>query len=281
MARARCVEEDLRFKFYDGDRFGIAYNKGHLQYGDFYLSRPNFYPVYTPSGLPVTTSSAYRFNHHRSIFLGHGKVGGYNFFHDNNPTRPNLGEVALEAAEVRVEGDAIVLDTQNAWITKKEGRRLLTERRWIRWRPGDRVDVLEVTSELVSEVGEITFERDTHAYFGVRVADTIDVEDGGRAVNSKGQHNEEEAMGQFADWVDYSGRVGGRPCGVTLMHHPENPPSPYFVRNYGTMLSNFTLHGPYTLRAGETLRQRFCVLIHDGWGEEIDIPSYHREFVQS
>jgi len=279
MSDVRLVEEELRFKFYYKGQFCLAYNKGCLRWGDFYLSRPNFFPVYSPSGRPVTTNCAYRYNHHRSIFIGHGKVNGVNFFHDNNPTRPNLGDIAFEGAEAETTGTAVSLRTRNGWATKA-GERVLTERREIAWTPGDQAHVLDVSSALTPCAGDVTFEKETHAYFGIRVADTIDVEDGGRVVNSNGQENEEGAMNQLADWVDYSGVVAGGPVGVTLMSHPSNPPSPYFVRNYGTFLSNFTLRGPYVLKAGETLTQRFRVLIHEGRAEDVDIAGYYEEFAR-
>jgi len=271
------MEETLRFKFYVEGRFALAYNKGYTQWGDYYLSRPNFFPVYTPSGRAVTTNCAYRFNHHKSIFIGHAQVNGVNFFHDNNPTHPALGDIVFESSESETTPTSIVLHTTNGWITKK-GERLLTERRDIVWTPGETTHVLDITSALTSHVGDVVFGKDTHAYLGVRVADTIDVEDGGRAVNSNGQVNEEEAMNQFADWVDYSGEVAGALCGVTLMHHPSNPPSPYFVRNYGTMLSNFTLREPYVLAEGKTLTLRFRLLIHDGGPDDVDIAAYREAF---
>lgn len=279
MSDVRLVEEELRFKFYYKGQFCLAYNKGCLRWGDFYLSRPNFFPVHSPRGRPVTTNCAYRYNHHRSIFIGHGKVNGVNFFHDNNPTRPNLGDIAFEGAEAETTGMGISLRTQNGWAPKA-GERVLTERREIVWTPGDRAHVLDVSSALTPCAGDVTFEKETHAYFGIRVADTMDVEDGGRVVNSNGQENEEGAMNQFADWVDYSGVVAGGAVGVTLMRHPSNPPSPYFVRNYGTFLSNFTLRGPYVLKDGETLTQRFRVLVHEGGAEEVDIAGYYEEFAR-
>ena len=280
MSEIRIVEEELRYKFYHRDQFCLAYNKGSRRYGDFYLSRPNFYPVYSPSGRQATTSSAYRFNHHKSIFLGHGTVNGINFFHDNNPTKDNLGDIAIEEAQWETTEASAILRTRNLWVTKA-GVSMLKETRDISWTPGDQTHVLDVSSALVSLVGDVTFGRDTHSYFGVRVADTIDVEDGGRAINSKGDENEEGAMDQFADWLDYSGEVAGKTIGVTLIHHPANPPSPYFVRNYGTFLSNFTLRGPYLMKASETLTQRFRVLVHEGGPDEVDIARYQREFADS
>jgi hypothetical protein len=278
MSDVRIVEEDLRYKFYHGDTFALAYNKGHLGWGDFRMSRPNFYPVLTPAGHQVTTSSAYRYNHHKSVFLGHANVNGVNFFHDNNPTRDNLGDIRLDEADVCTTEGAVSICSQNTWVTK-DGVELLTERRDVTWRPDDVAHVLDVSSAVTSRVGDVTFGKDTHSYFGVRVADSMDVEDGGRVINSHGHRDEAEAMGQHAEWVDYSGLVAGEPVGVTLIPHADNPPSPFFVRNYGTMLSNFTLHEPYTLSDGDTLTQRFRLVIHDGWGEDLDIDAYHAEFV--
>ena len=280
MADARIVEEALRFKFYSGERFCLAYNKGSTGYGDFYLSRPNFYPVYSPSGRPVTVSSAYRFNHHRSIFIGHANVNGVNFFHDNNPERNNLGDIVLVRAERREGGGQASLQTENRWASKA-GAELLFEKRGIVWTPGEAAHVLDIFSELEPRVEEAVFGKDTHSYIGIRVADTMDVEDGGRAVNSLGEENEEGAMNRFADWVDYSGPVAGKTVGAALIVHPDNPPSPFFVRNYGTFLSNFTLREPYVLKAGERLTQRFRIVIHEGGPEHIDLDGYCRSFAAS
>ena len=277
MNDVRIVEEDLRYKLYTGDLFPLAYNKGHLGYGDFYLSRPNFYPVLTPRGHQVTTSSAFRYDHHKSVFVGHAKVNGVNFFHDNNPARNDLGDIRLDDAETTIENGVARIASRNTWVTKA-GVEMLTEQRDIAWRPDDVAHMLDVSSSLTSLAGDITFGKDTHAYIGVRVADSMDVEDGGRVIDSEGRRDEAGVMGQFADWVDYSGLVAGEPVGVTLITHPSDPPSPFFVRNYGTFLSNFTLHEPYTLPAGVTLTQRFRLLVHDGWGDDIDIAAYHAEF---
>lgn len=280
MPEIRLVEEELRFKFYRGSQFCLAYNKGFLRYGDFYLSRPNFYPVYSPSGRQATTASAYRFNHHKSIFIGHADVNGVNFFHDNNPTRDNLGDIRLMEAEWEADGTRAELRTQNIW-TAKTGAEMLSERRDIVWTADERAYALDISSAVEPLVGEVVFGKDTHSYIGIRVADTIDVEDGGRAVNSNGEENEEGAMNKYADWVDYSGKVAGKTIGAALIPHPDNPPSPFFVRNYGTFLSNFTLREPYVLKEGETLTQRFRIVVHEGGADDVDLEAYRREFAAS
>ncbi|HEV7216227.1 MAG TPA: DUF6807 family protein, partial [Chloroflexota bacterium] len=201
-----------------------------------------------------------------SIWIGHGNVNGVNVFHDNNPTRPKLGDIILEQADLHAGPQRATLDTTNRWVAKA-GARLLTERRRFTVTPDVQqgmANALDIASEIIASEGPLVLARETHSFLGVRVADSIDVEDGGRAVNSAGDENEEGAMGKVARWLDYSGQVAGQPAGITIMHHPANPPTPFFCRNYGTMLSNLTLHEPLSIPAGERLRQRWRILVHDG-----------------
>ena len=276
-ADPRIVEEELRFKFYNGDTFFLAYNKGCTRYGDMYKSRPDFYPVYSPSGREVTCTCAYRYNHHKSIFIGHANVNGINFFHDNNPTRTNLGDIVLEKSQHEVDETGIHVTTHNGWMTKA-GVRMLDELRHFTIIPGEAANIIDLASTLIASQTDLTFAQDSHAFLGVRVADTMDVEDGGTILNANGQRNEEEAMRQVANWTDYSGIVAGEKVGITLMNHPLNPPSAFFTRNYGTFLTNFTLLDKYELPCGERLTQRFRILIHEGDATEANIGDGYRQF---
>lgn len=276
----RIIEEELRFKFYHEGVFFLAYNKGCTQYGDMYKSRPDFYPVYSPSGREVTSTCAYRYNHHKSIFIGHANVNGINFFHDNNPTRSNLGDIVLEKSQHVVDESTIHITTHNGWITKT-GARLLDEERRFTVIPDEIAHTIDLTSTLIASQTDLTFAQDNHAFLGVRVADTMDVEDGGTILNANGQRNEEEAMGQAADWTDYSGVVAGKTVGVTLMNHPSNPSSAFFARNYGTFLTNFTLLDKYELPHGESLTQRFRILIHEGDAIDANVEDYYNRFVET
>ena len=276
----RIIEEELRFKFYNKEAFCLAYNRGHTQYGDMYKSRPDFYPVYSPSGREVTSTCAYRYNHHKSIFIGHADVNGINFFHDNNPTRSDLGDILLEKSQHEIDDGGIHVMTENGWVTKT-GVHLLDEERNFTVILDEKVHIIDLTSTLIASQTDLTFAQDNHAFLGVRVADTMDVEDGGTILNANGQRNEEEAMQQSADWTDYSGVVAGKTVGVTLMNHPSNPPSAFFTRNYGTFLTNFTLLDQYKLSRGERLTQRFRILIHEGDAAEANIEDYYNQFVET
>ena len=276
----RIIEEELRFKFYNGEAFVLAYNRGCTQYGDMYKSRPDFYPVYSPSGREVTCTCAYRYNHHKSIFIGHANVNGINFFHDNNPTQSNLGDILLEKSQQEIDESGMHVMTHNGWITKA-GVRLLEEERNFTVILDEAAHIIDLTSTLIANQTNLTFAQDNHAFLGVRVADTMDVEDGGTILNANGQRNEEEAMRQSADWTDYSGMVAGKTVGVTLMNHPSNPSSAFFTRNYGTFLTNFTLLNQYKLSRGERLTQRFRILIHEGDAAEANVEECYNQFAEA
>ncbi len=278
--RPHVVEEELRLKFYRGDRFFLAYNKGCTTYGDMYKSRPDFYPVYSPSGREVTCTCAYRFNHHKSIFIGHANVNGANFFHDNDPTRPNLGDIVLESCRHEIRGGGIEITTHNGWITKDDVR-LLDEERDFTVVPGGEAHIIDLKSTLIASRTDLTFGQDIHGLLGVRVADTMDVEDSGMILNSNGERNEAQTMDQVARWVDYSGEVAGEKVGVTLMVHPSNPPTPFFTRDYGTMLASLTLREKYKLPHKERLTLRYRILIHQGDAAGARIEDSYEQFAQA
>ena len=151
-----------------------------------YKSRPDFYPVYSPSGREVTATCAYRYNHHKSIFIGHADVNGINFFHDNNPTRSNLGDIVLEKSDHEIDESGIHVMTHNGWITK--GRVFVC---WMRSAtsqlyPARLAHIIDLTSTLIASQTDLTFAQDNHSFLGVRVADTMDVEDGGTILNANG-----------------------------------------------------------------------------------------------
>ena len=98
----------------------------------------------------------------------------------------------------------------------------------------------------------------------------------GRIWTSEGLQTEAAAWGKRARWVDYSGTIEGRPLGVAILDHPDNPKHPTYwhVRGYGLFAANaFGEHdfhadpnrdGSITIAKGGTLRFRYRVVIHPG-----------------
>ena len=62
---------------------------------------------------------------------------------------------------------------------RKRGVRLLEEERNFTVIPGEAAHIIDLTSTLIASQTDLTFAQDNHSFLGVRVADTMDVEDGG------------------------------------------------------------------------------------------------------
>jgi len=94
---------------------------------------------------------------------------------------------------------------------------------------------------------------------------------------------------QRSRWCDLSGLADGQLAGVCVLDHPANPshPVPFYAacragEGYGdgwanTVYPAFLWDGPLTLAAGETLRFRYRVVVHDGaWSTDQAATAWNR-----
>lgn len=95
----------------------------------------------------------------------------------------------------------------------------------------------------------------------------------GILLDAAGRKGSEAIWGTTANWCDYSGQVNGEPTGIAILCHPGNfRPSWFHARDYGLLAANpfgraaFGKGEPSKLvvPAGESLRLRYGILIHDG-----------------
>ena len=104
---------------------------------------------------------------------------------------------------------------------------------------GERSDhtMVDVTVTVRAGDDPIRMGKTKEAGLAVRVADQIDVLDGGRITNANGQVNEEETFDQVSDWVDYSGPVSRtQTAGIAIFPHPGSEGIPWFTRDYGPVV---------------------------------------------
>jgi hypothetical protein len=271
----RADSSKVRLKFFHRNRFALAYNTGG-PVGDFYRPRPDFYPVYSPAGYLLTDQHTYRHVHHASIWLGHGRVGHRinNFYHNT----PLDGRILTRQIGYQAGEDSLKLGSALDWVNIRGGVDL-HETRLIDIVAQDRLYVLDWYTRLQPAEGPIPMLKDNHSLLCFRVADSMDVEDGGAILNANGQRDEEGCMMQHADWIDYSGPVAGHPCGVTLMNHPANLPSAWFVRNYGTVCLSPFNERDVVLEPDRPFEFRARFLLHDGGPDDIDIAGHWSAFI--
>jgi len=262
---------------------------------------PYLYPLVSPSGANVTRHWPIKDDvpeeerdhpHHRSLWLAHGAVNGYDFwaFHDGKDAK--IEHVRFVDSDVDETG-AARFSVDLVWTGG--GRTHLTERRTHTFRrTGAETFTLQVDSELTAVEGDVLFGDSKEGMFALRLDRTLRLK-GPQAkahiLNSAGAADG-AAWGKRADWVAYHGPDElGEPVVVAAFDHPSNFRNPtwWHARDYGLLAANpFGIHdfenkpdktlGDHTLPKGERLTFRYLVAIHHGDLDSADLPAIWKNF---
>lgn len=243
--------------------------------------RPIVWPIYGPTDqrmtrdfpMKDTPGEAADHVHHRSLWCGHGRVNGIDFW----TLQGKHGSIRhLEFTTVS-GGRQATIATRNAWVAPN-GRRVLEDARTLRFDGDAEARWIDFDISLKATDGPVVFGDTKEGFFAIRVAEglRVDAQRGAKIVNSAGQ-TDQKAWGQPAAWVDVRGPVDGQTVGIAMFNHPnsERYPTRWHVRTYGLMAANpfgrrqFTgdrkaKGGDMTLAAGESATFRYRVLLHKG-----------------
>jgi hypothetical protein len=233
--------------------------------------KPYLFPVIGPSGKRLTSMAhpvdPYGHRHHRSVWIGHADVNGYDFWAENNDNRIIFEKlVDFGSAE-----DAASFTVVHVWRAGDVTNVLLDTRTWTlrKLERGEYYLDLKLFFEPVDKA--VTFGATPYGLLGVRVAPAMTVAvGGGRILNAQGKVNESEVHWQNTEWVDFSGRVAADTInGITLFNHPENPghPPAFHVRDEGWMSPCFSKDAPLAVEAGDSLSLRYRLYIHNSQGD--------------
>ena len=208
--------------------------------------------------------------HHQGLSFTFADVNGYNFWaSDATQIDAKSGSIRLREARTPGNGTARVLFD---WLDPA-GQVLLTEDRTMRFQGGaERTIDFDITLRAVRDA---TFGDTKEGMFNIRLASPFE-EPAGLMTSSAGCHTENECWGKRADWMDFAGKVDGEELGVAIFDHTGNPAHPTYwhARGYGLFAANpfgvrdFTgdksANGAVRVKAGDSLRFRYRVLIHPG-----------------
>lgn len=245
-------------------------------------AKPILWPIHGPSGEELTRGYPMRpaiehekedHIHHRSFWFTHGDVNGVSFW-DEQPGHGTIEQRELVTAR---GGETATIVTINDW-RNKDGTKICEDRRTLEFGDDELGRWIDFTVVVRASEGELVFGDTKEGAFGLRVAGSMKVDEklGGRIESSEGLIDG-ATWGKPAKWVDYSGPVGERTVGITIMDHPTSHGHPvhWHVRTYGLFAANpFGLHDFYTpeagkfgaliLQPGESFTLRYRVVLHDG-----------------
>jgi hypothetical protein len=263
--------------------------------------RSYIYPLFSPAGYPVTTECPADHPHHNSFWIAADHVhcrmpvahGGhedytYNFYVDETFQGRAPGQIVETDIKADVVGsDALRVTQSLEWRGPIEwaapaGRIAARETRTLLITSGPDMHILDVESRLKSDQWDFTLGPTRHAYFNVRVADSMIVQFGGVVQDDAGRTGGEAITGTKSRWVDFSGPVGGgRTAGLAVFPDPrDHEDLSWFVADWGVVtVGPFRIKGRLVTRDQE-LVARYRVVAHDGSAKDAKIHKLFEAYLE-
>jgi hypothetical protein len=246
------VESQERLRWH----FGSAY------------TRPFFYPFVGPSGQSLTRighPGAPNHDHHRSIWFGHAKVLGIDFWSENTTARIRQKDWLVYEDGPEQTRMAVRL----GWYDGHDPQELLEQDLVAVLRSHDSDEtLLELHSTFRPRADLLEFGQTNFGFLAVRVAKRLSAYfGGGELTNSEGLRGEAAVFGKRAAWMDYTGPApGGGSEGITYFDHPDNPryPTNWHVREDGWMGASVCFNEPIETSKQKPLVLRYLLHAHRG-----------------
>jgi hypothetical protein len=265
-------------------------------------SRPYVFPLYSPVGFLVTTEAPADHPHHSSMWIaadhvhcrmpvaeGRHEEYTYNFYVNDvfqGRAPGSIVETGCEGTEVGRDRFRIVQDMQ--WRGPAEwgaphGRLAASETRVMEIFAGGEALVIDVASHLGAVDWDFTIGPTRHAYFNIRLAESMTVSHGGRLFDDRGGDGGAAITGEGARWVAAQGPVGGgNVAGIAVFPHAgDHADASWFVTDWGVITVGPFRQAGRLVRRGEHLKARYRVIVHDGAAGAEDIAERYRDYVAS
>ncbi|AGA25565.1 DUF6807 domain-containing protein [Singulisphaera acidiphila] len=247
--------------------------------------RPFIYPVIGPSGAHLTRMghpNPVGHEHHRSVWFGHEKVDGTNFWGESTHSDIQVRHKQVLIYQDGPDWAGLVADSD--WWA--HGHTVMRQRLTLVLEPNaDGGFALDLQSRFESVGIPVPLDKTNFGFLGVRVAKTISEQfGGGRLTAADGSTGEPAIFGKAHRWVDYSGpSAPDKVEGICYMDHPDNPryPTHWHVRQDGWMEAAFNLAEPYGLATDHPLDLRYRLLVHAGPADRRALDQAWNSFAKS
>lgn len=254
--------------------------------------RPYLHPLSTPSGYCVTAETPADHPHHCGLWIGadhvHAQVPAalgmveeytYNFYVDEIFQGRAPGRI------METERTGGVLDDGRFRIVQRldwrgpaewgapDGRPVAIETRTTIVEPGRRRHRVDVVSRFECGDFALALGPTRHAWFNLRVADSMIVANGGAVSDDRGRKGGAAVSGEGARWIDFTGPVGGGAvAGVSVIPHRVAGREPFwFVADWGVVTVGPFREQALVLERGQVFESRCTVLLHDGHADHEEI----------
>jgi hypothetical protein len=272
---------------------------GGRSFTTFYFSertaKPYLMPLRSPSGIVVTRNfpavndvsgadlrSPSFEPHQRPLYFAHGNIDGLDFWSEEvfdplfkDRGAQSCGHMRLKKME-RLSGEPGRATVEARFLLLDPSEREMAEETQSYTFSGDaRTRTIDCEYRIYATTGPVVIGDTKEGTFAIRLAPELSAPRD-HMLDSEGRHGEKEIWGKRANWVSYSGTIGGMPVGIAVFDSPASfrHPTTWMARAYGLVAANpfgvraFTRDnsrdGSWTIPEGESLRLRYRVLIYDG-----------------
>ena len=255
--------------------------------------------LFSPSGKQMLVEHPDPYPHHRCFWFadtvqleGKRKVSFYNAWYSrldkDDPRSAFRDHVRHVSDEAKPVGrDSIDIEMQLVW-EMDQNVPVLDETRNMRVvAHGEGEYFIDATFTVTATYGDVSFVSDAvhYAWPYLRMTPEFSVKGGGNLSNSEGGVNQKATNMKPATWVDYTNTIEGVTEGLTVFSHPDNGhPHKWLTRDYGCF-------GPrrideksgkkFTLKKGESIKQRVGVLVHRGDVEGGKVADRYEQYCRS
>jgi methane monooxygenase PmoA-like len=220
--------------------------------------------------------------HQRGMYFGHGDINGYSFWIEEafkkyytHSTPPKYGRMVFRKLDEMKSGDSSAVIRATFDLEDPDRKPFAQETQEYKFSGDDDSRVIDCEFVITAGKEPVKFGDTKEGTFAVRLNPQLDAP-AGTMVNSDGKEGESQVWGKRANWVDVDGVVDGDKLGVAVFDNPDSfrHPTYWHARGYGLLAANpFGLSyfyadpkndGSYTLPAGQSIRFRYRVFIHEG-----------------
>ena len=269
---------------WNGPQMGLETGKNRVEVrinGTFFaayqydpaIAKPFLGPILAGDGTEFTRLdlSAQEHPHQRSVICAVGDVDGVDFWNE----RGNYGFERHQRFTRTVCGPAFArIGAENLWVDQAGSRKVREERTFTFYNQDPACRYVDLEIAFHADFGDVRFGPTKEAGpLGIRVADFIRADKGGRMVNSYGARGEAECWSRSAQYCAYEGEKNGQVYGVAAFDWEGNEryPTAWHIRDYGLFAANnLFFKGGLTIPAGETLTYRYRLCFYQGEGRTQD-----------
>jgi hypothetical protein len=236
--------------------------------------KPFVHPLATLDGTTLTDFEPADHPWHRGLWFSWKYINGVNYWEENKDTRLGEGHTVVTAAKATPHDDlSATIELEVAY--RPPGKEpVLKEKRVLQFSRPDPRGHYSIDWQADFTVGSEPVElgrtpppgepdgKSWGGYAGLGIRLPMGIQ-GWHFTTSTGAKGEKEAHGKAAEWVDFTGPVGG----VTIFDHASNPrhPCPWYVSE------SLSFFGPAVLfretarfAPGERFAFRYRILVHGG-----------------